>query len=157
MDLPPAPAYGSCAPGAQPMSDFDLEAMSALAREGLPGLIGIEWGEVRTGYAHGFVRLQRKHFAPNGFVHAGTLVALADSACGYGCMASRPAGAASFTTIELKTNFLGAAREGRIEAEARLVHGGRTTQVWDAEVKREDGRTLALFRCTQLLIYPTSL
>ena len=86
------------------MSDFDLEAVSALARDGLPGLIGIEWVEVRTGYAHGFVRLERKHFAPNGFVHAGTLVTLADRACGYGCMVSRPEGAVSFTTIELKTN-----------------------------------------------------
>lgn len=135
------------------MSDFDLEAVSAIARDGLPGLIGIEWVEVRSGYAHGFLRLERKHFAPNGFVHAGTLVTLADSACGYGCLASQPDGAVNFTTIELKANFLGAAREGRIDCEARLVHGGRTTQVWDAEVTREDGRKVALFRCTQLLIY----
>jgi 1,4-dihydroxy-2-naphthoyl-CoA hydrolase len=135
------------------MSDFDLEAVSARARDGLPGLIGIEWVEVRAGSAHGFIQLARKHFAPNGFVHAGTLVTLADSACGYGCMASLPEGASNFTTIELKSNFLGAAREGRIDCEARLVHGGRTTQVWDAEVKRQDGRTVAAFRCTQLLIY----
>ena len=136
------------------MSDIDLESLDALGRDTLPGLIGIEWEEVRSGYARASIRLERKHFAPNGFVHAGTLVTLADSACGYGCMMSRPEGAVSFTTIELKTNFMGAAREGRVSAEAKLAHGGRTTQVWDAEVRREDGRTVALFRCTQLLIYP---
>jgi uncharacterized protein (TIGR00369 family) len=136
------------------VSEFDLERIDALAREGLPGTLGVEWEKVHQGYAHAFVRLERKHFAPNGFVHAGTLVTLADSACGYGCLASRPEGAVNFTTIELKTNFLGAAREGRIDCEAKLVHGGRTTQVWDAEVRREDGRVVALFRCTQLLLYP---
>lgn len=136
------------------MSEIDIEALSAAGREGLAGLIGIEWEDVRSGYVRGFVQLAPKHFAPNGYVHAGTLVALADSACGFGCLASLPEGAVSFTTIELKSNFLGTAREGRVVAEARLVHGGRTTQVWDAEVRREDGRTIALFRCTQLLIYP---
>ena len=137
------------------MSEADLEALTAAGREGLPGLVGIEWGEVRSGYARGFVQLERKHFAPNGYVHAGTLVTLADSACGYGCMMSRPEGAISFTTIELKTNFLGAAREGRVVAEAKLVYGGRTTQVWDAEAQnRASGKTLALFRCTQMLLYP---
>jgi uncharacterized protein (TIGR00369 family) len=136
------------------MSEVDLEALAAVGRDGLPGLVGIEWEEVRSGYARGFVQLDRKHFAPNGYVHAGTLVTLADSACGYGCMMSRPEGAVSFTTIELKTNFLGSAKEGRVIAEAKLAHGGRTTQVWDAEVRREDGRVIALFRCTQLLLYP---
>lgn len=68
---------------------------------------------------------------------------------------SRPEGAINFTTIELKTNFLGTAREGAVVCEAALVHGGRTTQVWDAIVKEEgSGKTIALFRCTQMLLYP---
>jgi len=92
--------------------------------------------------------------APNGYLHAGTVVALADSACGYGCIASLPAGATGFTTIELKTNFLGTALDGTLFCESRCVHGGRTTQVWDASVTNEAGKTLALFRCTQLLLYP---
>ena len=92
--------------------------------------------------------------APNGYLHAGAVIALADTACGYGCFASLPEGGTGFTTIELKTNFLRSASEGTIECEGRLVHGGRTTQVWDATIKDEAGKTLALFRCTQLLLYP---
>ena len=94
--------------------------------------------------------------APNGYLHAATVVALADTACGYGCLAHLPHDAANFTTIELKTNFLGTAREGTIACTARPVHLGRTTHVWDATVyRRDDRRTIALFRCTQMILYPT--
>jgi 1,4-dihydroxy-2-naphthoyl-CoA hydrolase len=84
----------------------------------------------------------------------GCVVALADSSCGYGCIASLPPEATGFTTIELKTSFLATALDGTLACESKLVHGGRTTQVWDATVTDEDGKTLALFRCTQLLLYP---
>jgi uncharacterized protein (TIGR00369 family) len=93
-------------------------------------------------------------FAPNGFLHAGSVVTLADTACGYGTAAHLPEGAAGFTTIELKSNYLGTARDGVISVEARAVHLGRTTQVWDATVThRETGRTIALFRCTQMILW----
>jgi uncharacterized protein (TIGR00369 family) len=119
----------------------------------LPGLLGIEALEIGKGSARLALAVRRDLLAPNGYLHAGAVVSLADTAAGYGCVSSLPEGARSFTTIELKSNFFGTAREGRIEAHATLVHGGRTTQVWDVTV-REATRTLALFRCTQLLIYP---
>lgn len=90
--------------------------------------------------------------APNGYLHAGTVVALADSACGYGCIVSLPEGSNGFTTIELKTNFLGTATDGTLECEGRMIHSGRTTQVWDATVRHGE-KTIAVFRCTQLLLY----
>ena len=90
--------------------------------------------------------------APNGYLHAAAVVALADTACGYGCLLSLPEGGVGFTTIELKANFVRSAQRGTIACEARLVHGGRTTQVWDATVSDPDGRPLALFRCTQLVL-----
>jgi uncharacterized protein (TIGR00369 family) len=92
--------------------------------------------------------------APNGFLHAGSVVTLADTACGCACIASLPEGAASFTTIELKSNHLGTARDGVIECVASAVHLGRTTQVWDAVVTEQgSGKTIALFRCTQMILY----
>ena len=93
--------------------------------------------------------------APNGYLHAATVIALADTSCGYGTFASLPEGARGFTTIELKSNFLGTVREGAIACEATLTHGGRTTQVWDARITDEaTARVIALFRCTQILLYP---
>jgi 1,4-dihydroxy-2-naphthoyl-CoA hydrolase len=84
---------------------------------------------------------------------SGTVVTLADTACGYGCSAHLPATAKGFTTIELKSNHLGTALDGVIEVEARATHLGRTTHVWDAEVRHQQtGKTIALFRCTQMIL-----
>src|SRR5438874_7210509 len=98
--------------------------------------------------------VREHHLAPNGYLHAAAVIALADTACGYGCILNLPEGATGFTTIELKTNFLRTAKDGMITCEARLVHGGRTTQLWDATVATPDGRPMALFRCTQLVLRP---
>ena len=123
----------------------------------LPDLLGLQWLEARSGYVKGRFTVARHHMAPNGFLHAASVIALADSACGYGCVASLPDGASGFTTIELKSNFLGTVREGGVLCEARLVHGGRQTQVWDAVVTAEaTGKTIALFRCTQMVLRPAA-
>src|SRR5690606_24675728 len=95
------------------------------------------------------------HLAPNGFLHAATVVALADTACGFGCVRALPETATGVTTVELKTTLLGTATGGAVTCEATLTHAGRTTQVWDATVTHADtGRTIALFRCTQMVLYP---
>jgi uncharacterized protein (TIGR00369 family) len=125
-------------------------------RDYLPGLLGLEFQDVSKGRVASRLVLRKEHMAPNGYLHAATVVALADTSCGYGTVASLPDGARGFTTIELKANFLGTAREGTIACEAALMHAGRTTQVWDAKVTDEaTGRVVALFRCTQILLYPT--
>ena len=121
----------------------------------LPGLIGLEIVEAEEGSVRSRLELRRELMAPNGYLHAATVIALADTSCGYGTFVNLPEGAQSFTTIELKSNFVGTKREGVIECEARLVHGGRTTQVWDATVSDEEsGKPIALFRCTQMILYP---
>jgi 1,4-dihydroxy-2-naphthoyl-CoA hydrolase len=132
---------------------IDIEQFVEAGRDRLPGLIGIEIDEIEEGRVRMHLPLRPQLLAPNGYLHAGTVVTLADSACGYGCIASLPDGATGFTTIELKVNFLATALEGTLLCESQLVHGGRTTQIWDATVTRDDGKTLALFRCTQLLLY----
>ncbi len=121
----------------------------------LPGLVGLEILAAEEGAIHSRLELRDELMAPNGYLHAATVVALADTSCGYGCFITLPEGAESFTTIELKSNFLGTKREGVIECEAKLAHGGRTTQVWDATVTDEEsGKPIALFRCTQMILYP---
>lgn len=125
-------------------------------RDYLPGFLGLEFQDVSKGRVTSRLVLRREHMAPNGYLHAATVVALADTSCGYGTFASLPEGARGFTTIELKANFLGTTREGTIACEATLMHAGRRTQVWDAKVTDEaTARVIALFRCTQIVLYPT--
>jgi uncharacterized protein (TIGR00369 family) len=101
------------------------------------------------------MEVQQHHMAPNGFMHAATVVALADTAAGFGCRNSLPAGASGFTTIDLTCSYLGTASDGVISCVASMVHGGRTTQVWDVQVRREGvEKPMALFRCTQMVLYP---
>jgi len=86
---------------------------------------------------------------------AALALALADTAAGYGCIAHLPDGAINFTTIELKSNFLGTARAGTIACVATPAHLGNATQIWDAVVRdRATGKKIALFRCTQMVLWP---
>src|SRR5262245_7653690 len=121
----------------------------------LPGLVGVEIVTVSREAVASRLAVRREVMAPNGFLHAASGVALADTSCGYGCLAALPEGAKGFTTVELKSNFLGTARDGYIACRATPVHLGRTTQVWDAVVTAEaTGAKIALFRCTQMVLWP---
>jgi uncharacterized protein (TIGR00369 family) len=120
----------------------------------LPGYLGIVVTRTEGGEIHAELPVRAELMAPNGFLHAGSVVTLADTCAGYGCVAHLPEGAVGFTTIELKSNHLGTARDGTVACVAKAVHLGRTTQVWDAVVThKETGKTLALFRCTQMVLY----
>ncbi len=120
----------------------------------LPGHLGLVITQCSADELRAELPVRTELMAPNGFLHAGAVVTLADTLCGYGCVVNLPEGATGFTTVELKSNHLGTARQGMLDAVARPVHRGRTTQVWDATVShRESGKTLALFRCTQMVLY----
>ena len=135
--------------------DRDPAFFNKLSQGCLPGLLGVQILQVGQGVLRAELAIEFRHFAANGFLHAGTVVTLADTGAGYACVAHLPEGASGFTTVELKSNHLGTAREGRILAEVRSAHLGRTTQVWDATVSHvETGKTIALFRCTQMILWP---
>lgn len=123
--------------------------------ENLPGHLGIVITFVGPKEVRSVLPVTKTLMAPNGYLHAGSVVALADTSAGYGCEANLPIGASGFTTVELKSNHLGTARDGTIECAAVAVHLGKTTQVWDAVVSHvQTGKTIALFRCTQMILYP---
>jgi 1,4-dihydroxy-2-naphthoyl-CoA hydrolase len=120
----------------------------------LPGYLGIAISAILEGRVHAELHLREIHLAPNGYLHAATSIALADTSAGVGCMNNLPTGCIGFTTIEVKSNHIGTAREGTIVCVAAVVHEGRSTQVWDAIVShRQSNKTIALFRCTQMLLY----
>jgi uncharacterized protein (TIGR00369 family) len=133
-----------------------LEYFNSIGVESLPDKIfGIQTTRIAQGEFVMRMQIQPQFLAPNGYLHAATIIALADSCCGYACIAHLPEGAQNFTTIELKTNFLGTAKEGTLESVARAAHLGRNTHVWDATVTDVgSGKTLALFRCTQMILWP---
>ena len=136
-------------------SDTSVDILNERGKEYLPGYLGVEMTALAEGTLSARMAVKRLHVAPNEFLHAASVVALADTTCGYATIAHLPDGAASFTTIKLKSNFLGTVREGAVACVATAQHLGRTTQVWDAVVSDEaTGRKIALFRCTQMILWP---
>ncbi len=135
--------------------EVTLEGLNRRGDGRLPGLLGFRVTALEEGLLAAELDIRADLLAPNGFLHAATVVALADTACGYGTIAHLPQGAENFTTVELKANFFSTARDGTIMVEARPVHMGNSTQVWDAVVTRQvDGKSIALFRCTQMILWP---
>lgn len=135
--------------------DFSIDEHNRARECYLPGYLGIKIIDISQGSLTCRMEIEKHHFAPNNFVHAGSIVALADSSCGYATIAHLPEGADIFTTIELKANYLGTVREGAIVCVATAQHFGRNTQVWDAVATDEaSGKKLALFRCTQMILWP---
>lgn len=132
-----------------------LEEWNLEGTDYLPGLLGMRFVKVQPDEVVATLDVRRALGAWNGYLHAGAVVSLADTCCGYGTVRSLPTGASGFTTVELKSNMLGTARQGRVVCTARPLHQGRTTQVWDAEVRREvDNALIASFRNTQLILWP---
>lgn len=135
--------------------EANIEALNARTGYNLPGWFGMSVVGVREGWLAMEFVITPQMLAPNGYLHAASVIALADTASGYATIAHLPDGASNFTTIELKSNFLGTVTDGTLRAEARAAHQGRTTQVWDATVTHTDtGKAIALFRCTQMILWP---
>jgi 1,4-dihydroxy-2-naphthoyl-CoA hydrolase len=133
-----------------------IDDLNARRDQTLVAHLGIVFTALGDGSIEAEMRVGPQLMAANGFLHAGSVVSLADTCAGFGCIAHLPATAASFTTIELKTNFVGTTRSGTVLATGRLVHAGRTTQLWDVIVThKETQKVMAHFRCTQLLLAPS--
>jgi 1,4-dihydroxy-2-naphthoyl-CoA hydrolase len=132
---------------------MDADEMILRDKEHLPGLLGIDVVEVASGRLVAKLKVAKKHMALNGYLHAGSVITLADSSAGYGCLANLPEGALGFTTVELKCNLMGTVTQGEVVCIASCLHAGRTTQVWECEVRSEASKLLAKFACTQLILY----
>jgi len=132
-----------------------VRELNEFAKGRHPGLVGVEVLSIEPEEVTGRLAVTRELVAGTGFLRAPVVVTLADWLCAAGIGQHLPEGA-SFTTIEIKTNFLGTAREGgAVRGRAWPVHLGRSTQVWDVEVADEaTSRLIALFRCTQMVLAP---
>lgn len=139
----------------QPGMDLTPETINARLPGSLPDRLGITVTAIRDGEMDARMPILPHHLAPNGYLHAASVIALADSCCGLATFVNLPEGASGFTTIELKSNHLGTATEGTLVCTATADHMGRSTHVWQTTaIHEETGRKVALFRCTQMILWP---
>jgi 1,4-dihydroxy-2-naphthoyl-CoA hydrolase len=132
-----------------------VEALNRANLGKLPEHLGLTITEVADGRVAGRFQVRQDLVAHTGYLLAGAVLSVADILCAYGVSTAWPEGANGFTTAEVKCNFTGTLREGAAICVAQLLHGGRTTQIWDATVTDEaSGKLMAAFRCTQIILYP---
>jgi 1,4-dihydroxy-2-naphthoyl-CoA hydrolase len=136
-------------------NNTSVEALNRANLGKLPGHFGLTVTEVAEGRVAGRFEVRPDLVAHTGYLLAGAVLSVAEILCAYGVSTAWPEGASGFTTVEVKCNFTGTLRDGAAVCVAQLLHGGRTTQVWDATVTDEaTGRLMAIFRCTQIILYP---
>lgn len=136
-------------------NNTDAERLNRANVGKLPGHLGLEIEEASQGRVVGRFAVRPDLVAHTGYLLAGAVLSVADILCAYGVSTAWPEGASGFTTAEVKCNFVGTLREGEARCTASLLHGGRTTQVWDAVVEdAATGKLMAAFRCTQVILYP---
>src|SRR5262245_61114035 len=117
-----------------------------------PGLMGIEIEAVTPERVVAGLRVRPELCTTGGVCHGGALMAFADTIGALGTVANLPANART-TTIESKTNFMGAGRVNtRVTAESIPLHRGRTTQVWQTTIRSEDGKLVAVVTQTQMVL-----
>jgi len=128
------------------------ESINAQFRRLLPGLLGLELTEAGPERVCGKLLVRPELCTLGGILHGGSLMAMADTLGAVGAFLNLPPNTRT-TTLESKTNFLGAAPAGSIVlAECNAVHRGKTTSVWQTAIRSETGKLLALVTQTQLVI-----
>ena len=131
-----------------------VAAIQQLIAPMLPGLLGIELVEATPDRVVGRLRVRPEVGTTGGILHGGAAMALADTLAAVATFLNMPAGHTT-TTIESSTRFLAAAPGGTVvTGESTPLHKGRTTQVWQTAIRREDGRLCAMVLQTQLVMPP---
>jgi 1,4-dihydroxy-2-naphthoyl-CoA hydrolase len=138
----------------RPRSSASAAEWTDFGRDTFDEVMGVTVTRIEDGLVLGEIALEARHFGTSGFVHAAVIIGLADTLAAYGCAASLPTGARSYTTLELKTNFIAAAQGNRLRCRAVRLHAGRSTQIWDATVTDDADRTVAAYRCTEIILWP---
>jgi uncharacterized protein (TIGR00369 family) len=122
-----------------------------LRRPPVSELIGFEVPEAGDGRALVTLHAGTHHANPMGTLHGGILCDIADAAMGI-AFASTLAEGESFTTVELKINFLRPVREAQLRAEGRVIHRGRTVGYVECDVTDENGKLIAKSNSTCLVL-----
>ena len=136
------------------MGRNELEALYELVP--FAGHLGIEAFTSSDGDVSARVSWNSKLCTAAGVLHGGVIMALADT-CGAACaFANLPEGATGTTTIESKTNFFRAVRDGYVEARTTLLHAGRSTIVVETDVYDDSERRVARVTQTQAVLRPES-
>lgn len=133
---------------------LNVEYFNDISKDHFPEMLGIVITHLEERKMNAKMSVRKDFFAPNNFLHAGSIVTFADTVAGYSTIAHLPEKGKSFTTLELKIQLMKAIRKGTLYCECTAEHMGKTTQIWRVIVSdMESKKKIAVFSCTQLILY----
>ena len=131
---------------------MSLDELNQLLQPLFPGLMGVQLVEATSEKVVATMQVRPDLCTTGRSLHGGAYMAFADTLGGVGTFLNLPPGART-TTIESKTNFLGAAAVGtRVTGESTPLHRGKTTMVWQTRVSNEAGKLIAIVMQTQMVL-----
>ena len=128
--------------------ELEASIRQKLAANPFIKFVGIRVPQLGKGYARFLLPFKPELANTIGLMQGGVIAALADEAVAYALYSLVPDGE-TFNTVEMKINFLGAVKEGEVEAEARITKRGRTISLGEVEV-RQGERLIAKAMCTYI-------
>ncbi len=132
--------------------DTPVDVINQAMKQSLIGNIGITVTAVGDGVVEGFLILSKKNCRPDGILHGGTNLAMAETLAGLGSMLIIDMNEYNSFGIQVSGNHIGILSEGKALGEAKIIHRGNMTHIWNVDIKNEEGRFLSSIRVTNMIV-----
>jgi hypothetical protein len=132
--------------------DTPVEIINQGMKKSLIGNLGIEVTLIEEGLVEGFLELSAKNSRPDGILHGGANLALAETLAGLGSMLLVDLSGCDVLGTQVSGNHTGVLAQGKALAEAKIIHRGNKTHIWNVDVKNEEGRLISTVRVTNMIV-----
>jgi len=126
--------------------------INQFARHTLVENLGISFTAIGEGFVEATMPIDQRTMRPGGILHGGANLALAETVAGLGSMLNVDINEYDVLGIQVSANHTGSAYSGTVYARAEIIHPGIQTQVWNVEIRNEDGKLLSTSRVTNLIV-----
>ncbi len=131
---------------------FDIAALSEMNKGTLMEQLGIEYLEARTGYMKASMPVDERTFQPMRILHGGATLALAETLASIGSALMVDREKYDVKGQHVSANHIRSARSGKVIGEAVIMHRGRSSHIWNVDVKDEQGRLISTCRVTMFVV-----
>ncbi len=129
-----------------------IEELNKTSQNTLMETLGIEYMETKEGYVKAKMPVNEKTLQPMGILHGGASLALAETIGSLGSVLLVDMNKYDVRGANISANHVSAATKGFVYGEAKIIHRGRNTHVWNIEIKNEDGKLVSVSRLTNMII-----
>ena len=132
--------------------DTPIELINQASQRGLIGSLGIEFTKIEAGTVEGQMQLSEKNCRPDGILHGGANLSLAETLAGLGSMLLVDVKEFNVLGIQVNGSHTGTLKQGKAFATAKIMHQGNQTHVWNVDVTNEEGRLISAVRVTNMIV-----